>query len=93
MVDISDLKVGDEIKIVDKWNACSNECVSMDKYLGQTLTVREVHNGYVKVFEDIDDNSTGGWIWVPYAIDRVVSSEESNFNISKEEDVLNLLGL
>ena len=92
MVSISDLNVGDEIKIVDKWNARSAECMSMDKYLGQTLTVREVHNGYVKVFEDINDNSTGGWLWVPYAIDMVVSSKENNFDIS-EEDILNLLGL
>lgn len=67
------LKVGDKVKIVDKrtgdgWNPCGK----MDKWLGKTMTIRDITLGsFVKMREDAHENNDGWW-WSPHMIDGKV---------------------
>lgn len=80
MVNISDLKAGDVIRVVDEWNSESgeNKGGEMDTYLGQLLTVKAVFGDpaswsirpYVRVEED-----HGRWFWYDAAIAEVVTSD------------------
>ena len=93
MVDINKLRVGDKIKIVDKWNAYSGENPDgyMDKYLEQILTVKEVRNGFVRCVED-QEEFVNGWCWYPSAIEAIVNDTYSDsFEAASEQDLLDLI--
>ena len=82
MVDISSLKPGDIVKIVDSWpgHIGQNSQGDMDKWLGATMTVRKQCGtglfggvGVVPYVEMAEDFAQGdGWGWNGYMIDCVV---------------------
>ena len=77
MVDICTLKPGDLVKIVDRWvDGCfQNPEGEMDRWLGETMTVRKVCCSYVKMEEDRTErrgHPAEGWFWYPAAIEYVV---------------------
>lgn len=53
-------KVGDKVRIVDKWDpkGTQNKNGKMNKWLGQTMTVRNVLGSYYEMDED-----SGRWAW------------------------------
>lgn len=53
-------KVGDKVRIVDKWDpeGTQNREGKMDKWLGQTMTVRRVFDSFYGMEED-----SGRWAW------------------------------
>lgn len=72
------LKVGDKIKIVDKWpeHNIAHNVYSMNKWLGKVVTVRKTmvtdvqgNPQYLKINED---QECGGWYWNRYAIEKVM---------------------
>ena len=65
------LKVGDKVKIVDKkTDAGWNTRGKMDKWLGKTMTIRDVALcGIVKMREDARENDGCGWYWSSSMID------------------------
>jgi hypothetical protein len=58
-------KIGDRVRIVDKWNAGTNENPSgrMDHWLGKVMTIRFVSAHYYEMVEDQSENSGYGWYW------------------------------
>ena len=96
MVDIFDLKEGDKIKVVSRWvePRLENSDGSMNKYLGQTLTVSRIvkthmdfagYFGYVQAKED-----DGRWAWFANMIESVNhpsddDEPESLYEVSDEE--------
>lgn len=84
MYDISTLKPGDVVRIVDEWieeNGRQNNQGLMDKYLGGEMTVRtiEKYGGeyYAKMIEDKDDRSDGqGWSWFNEMIAGLSADED-----------------
>lgn len=78
MVPIEELRVGDRVRIVDKWDANTGEASdgSMDKYLGTIMTIRKFDGGDAKMIEDVDDH--GGWYWNEYCIDYVIRDDGIN---------------
>lgn len=94
MVNISTLHPGDMVKIVDKWNPGCDENIDgeMDHWLGKTMTVREVYDGYVKMEEDIEEHGGGrGWFWYPDAIECVVRSASSSLGEDEQEFLTSFL--
>ena len=91
MVNIKDLTPGMMVKIVDKWDS-EEEYVApygqMDKWLGQNMTVRAVHDQYVEMEEDIGEYENG-WDWFPGMLDCVVE-QPANVDFS-EEEFLNII--
>lgn len=88
MVSLDDIRVGDVVKIVDRWcyGCKQNPFGLMDHWLGQFMTVaaNNIHDGvgYVKMEEDNGEFSGDGWSWFPAAIECVV------YNINdKDEDM------
>lgn len=67
------LKVGDKVKIVDEKTGAGWNCFGkMDRWLGKTMTVRDIGpHGVVRMREDAAENN-GGWYWHPRMIDRKV---------------------
>lgn len=57
-------KVGDKVRIVDKWVAGCSENIEgkMDKWLGKVMTVRAIENGCYRMEEDSNEYC-GGWYW------------------------------
>jgi len=94
MIDFEDVHRGDKVRIVSEWldeNGTQNHEGKMDKYLGAVMTVREVHDGYLKMEEDsCDDRSADrdGWFWFEDLIDCVIGPE-----LASDEDFANLLNL
>ena len=79
MVDINDLAVGMQVKIVDEWNEYTDENNEgyMDKYLGTIMTVMEIIGPDVKMEEDYDDpHNPYGWYWNKYCIEFIVDNVE-----------------
>lgn len=78
-----DPRAGDRIKIKDapgktSWN------VSMNKFLGCVVTVRDFNNyrNFCKIEEDVlefNGNNSPGWNWYMDAIDGVVMNETEDF--------------
>lgn len=73
------LKVGDKIKIVDKWpeRNIARDVRSMDEWLGKIVTVRKIavtdiqgNPQYLKINEDQKCND--GWYWNRYTIEKVM---------------------
>ena len=67
-------KVGDRVKVVDKWpengSANQNSSGAMDKYLGTVHEIVYVGSGYYR-FEDND------WYWYPSSIEKIAGVELS----------------
>lgn len=85
MYDISTLKPGDVVRIVDEWieaNGRQNNQGLMDKYLGGEMTVQtiEKYGGseyYATMVEDQDDrNVSGGWYWFNEMIAGLSADED-----------------
>lgn len=63
---MSKYKVGDKVRIVSAWGkGCyQNKAGEMDKWLGKTMTIREVTpNNYYLMEEDNAERSGTGWAW------------------------------
>lgn len=68
------LKVGDKVKIVDKWvGVDQNHEGLMDKWLGKVMTIREILSTDLKMVEDKDENNfLEGWFWDRYMIEKKI---------------------
>lgn len=70
-------KVGDKVKIVDKWlpGCFQNSQGEMDKWLGKIMTIKkDTWLGYLMV-EDASEASGRGWYWNNYCIEGKVVEE------------------
>lgn len=85
MYDISTLKPGDVVRIVDEWiekNGRQNNSGLMDKYLGSEMTVLTIkkydNEYYAKMIEDKDDRDTygRGWSWFSEMIAGLSTDED-----------------
>lgn len=60
------LKIGDKV-IIRKFDTRPehwNNLGKMEKWMGQTVTIRSfTKDGYIHVEEDIYENYGGGWFW------------------------------
>lgn len=57
-------KVGDKVRIVDHRTCCMNKNGEMDKWLGKTMTVREIlYNKCYFMEEDKFERNGMGWMW------------------------------
>lgn len=59
-------EVGDKVKIIDQWvdGCCQNIDGEMDKWLGKTLTVRNIFStGHYLMVEDAKECNGFGWDW------------------------------
>lgn len=85
MVSINELRVGDKVKIVDKWREGCRQNFSgkMDHWLGEIMTVRKICFDatipYVKMNEDARE-FRNGWKWFAPAIQYIVYDEEINID-------------
>lgn len=88
-------KVGDKVKIVDTWvDGCkANPKEEMDKWLGKTMTVRNITIfGDYRMVEDIDENIGNGWVWNDKCIEgKVIEETEGGFNMQAKYPNLELL--
>ena len=87
MVDLSNVTIGDRVKIVDEWTKEDlsyrvNPEGGMDHWRGQILTVREVWDDRCLMVEDKDEWKGNGWSWFPELLDMVVE----DFVIRFDED-------
>ena len=89
MVDLSTISAGNRVKIVDRWDpggaCCENRMGLMNKWLGQTMTVRENNGYYLFMEEDAKECGGGGWYWNEHCIDYVVDDED--VDIADEKDL------
>lgn len=94
MIDISMLRVGDKIRVVNVWpeGGRQNHYGEMDKYLGKTLTVRETVREFCRVWEDAGEASGIGWAWFPELIDEIVYEEDDEAEPSGLEELRAFLG-
>lgn len=70
-------KVGDKVKIVDKWlpGCHQNSEGKMDKWLGKIMTIKgDSYLGY-KMVEDASENICNGWYWNTKCIEGKVVEE------------------
>ena len=67
-------KIGDKVRIVDKWrdSRCHDGSGRMDKWLGKIMTVRYVGVSSYRMVEDIEENKCGGWYWAEHCIAGLV---------------------
>jgi len=74
MVDISILRPGDRVRIVDHWNSrcCQNTDGRMDHWLGTVMTVWKCFWARVDMEEDRSENDGLGWVWNAYCIEEIV---------------------
>lgn len=84
--DLLDIKVGDQILIVDRWvSGCAqNSSGMMDKYLGQILTISCICTQSEGYFSCCTKEDNGRWLWNHKCITKVIKSYEKemeNFSI------------
>lgn len=99
VVDVSTLKPGDRVKIVDRWtDGCNpNPQGRMDMYLGTEMTVREIIIGNTRyqsrahMEEDRLDRHLGGWNWFGPAIEYVIDGDCSYDGNFDESDFMSML--
>ncbi len=105
MVDLSDLRPGMKIKIVDHWGpGCYPSWDGrMDHWLGKIVTVLgvdeypdDVFGPSVHIVEDRAEGLGNGWCWFPAAIDCIVQDEEllpkdHDFSPAADTDFLSIL--
>lgn len=63
---MSKYKVGDKVRIVSEWGkGCHQNCDGeMDKWLGKTMTIREINCwGDYRMEEDKNEAVGNGWLW------------------------------
>lgn len=98
MVPIEMLSPGMRVKIVDQWNdqCFQNNRGLMDKYLGQVVTVLDVHGCSVRIEEDAGDcefQEGGHWSWGAFCFDCIVVEDETweDFEIADISEIFSLL--
>lgn len=66
-------KVGDRVRIVKEWNdgCCQNPEGLMDKWLGQTMTIKCIYYGGYFMVED-----NGSWVWRNSCIAGLATDEK-----------------
>ena len=102
MVDISELRVGDKVKIVDQWNnhCFQNPYGQMDSYLGSVVTVKDifhVKNPYFVIEEDNRHEFPGcfqdeRWAFLPATIDYIVQDDDDDFATDDFGSISDFLG-
>lgn len=83
---MSKYKVGDKVRIVSEWGeGCyQNKAGEMDKWLGKTMTIREVTpNNYYLMEEDNAERSGTGWAWN----DACIVGLANKFNVGERYKV------
>ena len=88
LVDIKNLTPGMQVIIVDKWgqDCYQNPYGRMDKWLGQVMTIRAIHDDCVKMEEDMREWESGngfGWDWYPNAIADIYENKNYVIDISE----------
>lgn len=90
MVDIKQLKLGDKVRIVSKWNEDTNQDIfgSMDKYLGTIMTVCSVGRYTVNMCED-----NGEYYWNAATIEKILTtdSDPPEFLVADSDEFLDFL--
>lgn len=77
--------IGDKVVIIDERRFEMNDSGKMDKYLGDTLTIRHITDmGLYKMEEDYGENNGKGWFWG----DRMIDHEKTAELHSKEDEDL-----
>jgi len=82
-------KVGDKVSIITEWApGCKQNFEGrMDRWLGQTMTIRAIDFPYYRMEEDMDEGIGGdGWYWNDKCIAGLVKDPELS-----EEDLFNIL--
>ncbi len=71
MINLKDLQVGDQVRIVDKWNEHTSENIDgfMDRWLGSVMTVKAACSSFVTMQED-----GGQWIWNGHCIAEIIGA-------------------
>ncbi len=97
MYDISTLKPGDVVRIVDEWiekDGRQNNQGLMDKYLGVEMTVRSIEKYgseyYAKMIEDKDDRHDGEW-WSWFNEMIAGLSVDDDFEACDEEEFASIM--
>jgi len=97
MVPIEHLSPGMRVKIVDHWvSGCNqNSKGLMDKYLGQVVTVLNVHDGYVTIEEDFGESISikrnHHWAWNSKCIDHIVEDEQADFTPASNDEIFSFI--
>lgn len=77
--EFKELKVGDKVRIISTpvSEIPPMGVLSMDKWSGKIMTIREIHisivSSYARMREDETSNPLGGWFWSPEMIAEKVS--------------------
>lgn len=97
----SGVKPGWKAVIVKEWQdgSLENSCGKMDKWLGKTMTVKEVCDGRLYMEEDIGCRKyepSIGWCWYAPSIERVFQpvangSNDSVFETASSDELNRLL--
>lgn len=70
-------KVGDKVRIVNRRTILMNKDGKMDKWLGKTMTIREVSSDDIyRMREDESERTVGGWIWHDEMISGLAEPEK-----------------
>ena len=70
-------KVGDKVRIVNRRTILMNANGEMDKWLGKTMTIREVYSDNLyRMREDESERTGGGWIWHDEMISGLAEPEK-----------------
>lgn len=70
-------KVGDKVRIVNRRTILMNKDGKMDKWLGKTMTIREVFlDNLYYMREDESERTGGGWIWHDEMISGLAEPEK-----------------
>ena len=100
MVDVTMLRPGDRVKIIDAWPGNIGQAGSgeMDKWLGKCMTVREIgthayfeseYKPCVKMVEDQNKLYNRGWFWSSEMIDYIIDTTGDTARIDEESlDIL-----
>lgn len=73
MVDLTQLKSGVQVKIVDKWGPKCNQNLDgeMDHLLGETVTIKEIYGKY-SIF-DIEEDQR--WVFNKHCVDCIIEDK------------------
>lgn len=84
-------KVGDKVRIVKKWSGdgLENSEGKMDKWLGETMTIRNINHGYetYKMEEDRNEGYLGGWNWFDSMIEGLAEENKKVVIVSNNNEV------
>ena len=91
----SGVEPGWKARIVDKWcEGCrQNSEGLMDKWLGKTMTVRAIGDGFLRMEEDLGTSGwVNGWLWYAPSIAEVFNQiDDTETEIATDDELTGLL--